>query len=63
MKTINIMRGYTGLQAFFPSLSNNVQEAMPMSKVSIASSDAGTEAYRPRVLSQRNARAARRVSH
>ncbi|MEL6726961.1 MAG: hypothetical protein AAFP81_13160 [Pseudomonadota bacterium] len=63
MKTINIMRGYTGLQAFFPSVSGNVQEAAPRTQVSIAASNDKNESYRPRLLSQRNARNARRLSH
>jgi hypothetical protein len=60
MKTLNIMRGYAGLQAFFPTTSNNVQEVTPVSKVSISTSDASIEVYRPRVLEQRSARHARR---
>lgn len=60
MKTLNIMRGYTGLQAFFPTASNNVQEVTPVSNVSISASDASIDAYRPRVLEQRSARHARR---
>ena len=63
MKTLNIMRGYTGLQAFFPSTYNNVQEVSPVSKVSISANDASVEAYRPRVLEQRSARHARRFAH
>ena len=63
MKTINIMRGYTGLQAFFPSVSGNVQEAAPINQVSVATGDTVEAAYRPRLLSQRNARNARRQSH
>ncbi|MEM7328848.1 MAG: hypothetical protein AAF437_08930 [Pseudomonadota bacterium] len=63
MKTLNIMRGYTGLQAFFPTTSDNVQEIAPTSKVSISKSDASIEASRPRVLAQRAARHARRFAH
>lgn len=63
MKTLNIMRGYTGLQAFFPTTSNNVQEVTPLSKVSISASDSSVEAYRPRVLEQRSARHTRRFAH
>ncbi len=63
MKTLNIMRGYTGLQAFFPTVSDNVQEVAPISKVSISANDAPVEAYRPRVLTQRAARQARRFAH
>ena len=59
MKTINIMRGYSGLQAFFPSVSANVQEAAPRTQVSVARSDDTKESYRPRLLSQRNARVSR----
>lgn len=63
MKSVNILRGYSGLQAFFPAVQNNVQEAAPTSQVrpaSIANDDA---IYRPRVLSQRFARNARRAAH
>ncbi len=63
MKTLNIIRGYTGLQAFFPATSNNVQEVTPVSKISISASDPSIEAYRPRVLIQRAARQARRFAH
>ncbi len=63
MKTLNIMRGYTGLQAFFPTASNNVQEVSPVNKVAISVSDDSAEAYRPRVLTQRAARNARRIAH
>ncbi len=63
MKSLNIMRGYTGLQAFFPATSNNVQEVSPVSNVSISASDASIQTYRPRVLEQRAARHARRFAH
>jgi len=63
MKTLNIMRGYTGLQAIFPTTSENVQEVTPVSKVSISAGDSSDEAYRPRVLVQRAARHARRFAH
>lgn len=63
MKNSMIMRGYTGLQAFFPTTSDNVQEVAPTNKVSIAVSDASVEAERPRVLTQRSARWTRRLAH
>lgn len=63
MKTLNIMRGYTGLQAFFPTTSDNVQEVTPVSKISISGSDASIVADRPRILTQRTARHARRFAH
>ncbi|MEO1554622.1 MAG: hypothetical protein AAFR82_11890 [Pseudomonadota bacterium] len=63
MKTLNIMRGYTGLQAFFPMTSDNVQEITPTNKITISNGDASIEASRPRVLTQRNARHARRIAH
>jgi hypothetical protein len=63
MKSVNILRGYSGLQAFFPVVKENVQEAAPTLQVrpAVASADAPT--YRPRVLSQRAARTARRAAH
>ncbi|MHA7900190.1 MAG: hypothetical protein ACX94B_10020 [Henriciella sp.] len=63
MKTINIMRGYAGLQAFFPSLSENVQEVAPMNKVSISANTETLDAARPRLLAQRNARLTHRQAH
>lgn len=63
MKTINIMRGYTGLQAFFPRVSSNVQEVTTMNPVSLASGDDAGEAYKPRLLTQRSVRQARRFAH
>lgn len=63
MKTLNIMRGHTGLQAFFPTTSENVQEITPTNKVAISKSDASIEAARPRLLTQRTARHARRIAH
>ena len=63
MKNLNIMRGYTGLQAFFPTTSSNVQEIEPTNTVSIAKRDDSVESARPRVLTQRNARRARRFAH
>jgi len=63
MKNSMIMRGYAGLQAFFPTTSVNVQEIEPTHKVTVAVSDAAIEAGRPRVLTQRTARWARRLAH
>ena len=63
MKNLNIMRGYTGLQAFFPTTSRNVQEIEPTNLVSIAKSKDSVESVRLRVLTQRNARRARRFAH
>ncbi|NQY13182.1 MAG: hypothetical protein HRT81_04880 [Henriciella sp.] len=63
MKNLNVMRGYTGLQAFFPTTSNNVQEIEPTNTVSVVKSDDTIESARPRVLTQRNARRARRFAH
>ena len=63
MKTVNVLRGHSGLQAFFPAVKNNVQESAEINQVrpvSIASDEA---VYRPRVLSQRAARNARRAAH
>ena len=63
MKTANILRGYSGLQALFPAVQDNVQEAAPTLKVRPATVSADEPAYRPRVLSQRAARTSRRAAH
>ncbi|MEL7109313.1 MAG: hypothetical protein AAGL99_08595 [Pseudomonadota bacterium] len=63
MKNISIMRGYAGLQAFLPSTSKNVQEIAPTNKVLVAGDAKEIVADRPRVLTQRNARSARRAAH
>lgn len=63
MKNISIMRGYAGLQAFLPSTSKNVQEITPTNKVLVAGDASEIIADRPRVLTQRNARNARRAAH
>ena len=63
MKSVNILRGYAGLQAFFPAVQNNVQESAPTNQVRPASIKEDDAAYRPRVLSQRAARSARRAAH
>lgn len=63
MKTNNILRGYAGLQAFFPSISRNVQEFTPHNGITVAVSDEDLVASKPRLLAQRSARHARRLSH
>ena len=63
MKTLNIMRGYAGLQALLPSVGRNVQEVTPVNGVTIAISKDDADAYRPRLLAQRNVRHARRAAH
>lgn len=63
MKTNPIMRGYTGLHAFFPTIGRNVQEVEPTSSVSVASSPLVVETDTPRLLTKRNARWARRIAH
>lgn len=63
MKNINILRGYTGLQAFFPSVSKNVQEVQPINKATVSVTSELTDADRPHVLSKRSARWARRSAH
>ena len=63
MKTNSILRGHTGLQAFIPSISKNVQEITPHSGVTIAVSDEDLVASKPRLLATRTARHARRLSH
>lgn len=63
MKTVNILRGYSGLQAFFPVVKENVQETTPTLQVRPATGSDDALTYRPRVLSQRSARTARRAAH
>ncbi len=63
MKTSNIMRGYAGLQAFFPSTSKNVQEAQPTSPVKVSVTAAPADADRPHLLAKRSVRWARRSCH
>ena len=63
MKTNSILRGYAGLQAFFPSISRNVQEITPQNGVTVAVSEDDLVASKPRLLAQRSARHARRLSH
>lgn len=63
MKNINILRGYTGLQAFFPSVSKNVQEVQPINRTTVSVTSELTDADRPHVLTKRSARWARRTAH
>ena len=63
MKSNSIMRGYTGLQAFFPTVGRNVQEIEPVSPVAVAGSAIDVEADTPRLLTKRNARWTRRIAH
>ena len=63
MKNINILRGYTGLHAFFPSVGNNVQEVQPVVKTTVSVTADPTAVDRPHVLDKRSARWARRNAH
>lgn len=63
MKNINILRSYTGLQAFFPSVSKNVQEVQSVNKATVSVTADVTAADRPHVLIKRSARWARRDAH
>ena len=63
MKNINIVRGYTGLQAFFPAVSKNVQEVQPVNKATVSVTADVTATDRPHVLTKRSARWARRDAH
>ncbi|GAB5454889.1 MAG: hypothetical protein Hens2KO_11180 [Henriciella sp.] len=63
MKTNSILRGYAGLQAFFPSISRNVQEFTPHNGITVSVSEDDLAASKPRILAQRSARHARRLSH
>ena len=63
MKNTNILRGYTGLHAFFPSVSKNVQEVEPINTTTVAVTSDLTAADRPHLLTKRSARWARRTAH
>ncbi|MEL6694045.1 MAG: hypothetical protein AAFQ12_13590 [Pseudomonadota bacterium] len=63
MKTNNIQRGFAGLQAFVPSVSRNVQEITPQNGITVSVSEEDLVASKPRLLAQRTARHARRLSH
>jgi hypothetical protein len=63
MKTRSILRNPTGLRAFFPTVSRNVQEVQPVIKVAIATRDTSLDIDRPNLLSKRAARQARRNAH
>ena len=64
MKPLSHLRTHAGLQAFFPTTSKNVQEVEHTNPVTVVSTDTdGDAAYRPRLLSLRFARAARRQAH
>lgn len=63
MKTMNFLRGQTGLQAFFPTVSKNVQEVQPLHKASVSVTSEMTIADRPNLLSKRTARWMRRSAH
>ena len=63
MKTINFLRGQTGLQAFFPTVSKNVQEVQPVNKATVSVTSEMTSVDRPHLLSKRSARWTRRSAH
>lgn len=63
MKTINFLRAQTGLQAFFPSVSKNVQDVQPVNRNAISVTAAMTDTDRPHLLSKRSARWVRRSAH
>lgn len=63
MKTNSVLRGHAGLQSFIPSVSRNVQEITPQNGITVAVSDEDLVASKPRLLAQRTARHARRLSH
>ncbi len=63
MKTINFLRGQTGLQAFFPTVTKNVQEVHPVNKTTVSVTSEPTVADRPHLLTKRSARWARRSAH
>jgi len=63
MKNISIFRGYTGLQAFFPAVSKNVQEAQPINKTTVSVTSELSHADRPNLMAKRSARWARRSAH
>ena len=63
MKTNSILRGHSGLQAFLPNISKNVQEISPQTGITITVREEDLVASKPRLLAQRSARHARRLSH
>ncbi|MHA7859228.1 MAG: hypothetical protein ACX94D_14175 [Henriciella sp.] len=63
MKTNSILRGTAGLQSFIPSVSRNVQEITPQNGITVSVSEEDLVASKPRLLAQRSARHARRLSH
>lgn len=63
MKNINFLRGAPGLQTIFPTVSKNVQEVEPINKTTVSVTSELSVADRPRVLTQRSARWARRIAH
>ena len=63
MKINPILRGTAGLQSFIPSVSRNVQEITPQNGITVAVSEEDLVASKPRLLAQRSARHARRLSH
>ena len=63
MKTLNLLRSSASLQSIFSGSHSNVQEIDPVNPVAIATSSAVGNDARPRVLTQRNARQARRFAH
>lgn len=63
MKNNSILRGHTGLQAFIPSVSKNVQETQPTNRATVSVTSDVTDVDRPHVLTKRSARWARRSAH
>ena len=63
MKINPILRGTAGLQSFIPSVSRNVQEITPQNGITVAVCEEDLVASKPRLLAQRSARHARRLSH
>ena len=63
MKTMNFLRGQTGLQGIFPTASKNVQEVQPVNKTTVSVTSEMTSADRPHLLSKRSARWVRRSAH
>ena len=64
MKPLTHLRTHSGLQAFFPTISKNVQEVDPAHPVTVAVALPNAPSVdRPRLLSKRMARATRRQAH
>lgn len=63
MKLQNRILSAFGSPTLFNNEGGNVQEITPINKIQIARETASNDVYRPRLLTQRQARVARRSAH